>query len=418
MRLHGFFPFFGSIAMAFYYIRSEGEWPRLEALLREPVLGLDIETAGKNGLVPQQSRIRLVQLATASDSFVIDMDRSRPVSLLRQLLESKDRLVVLHHAKFDVKHLWFHHRIEPRNLFCTMLASQLLALGKRRARHSLAEVALRYLGNRLDKQYQNSDWSGPLSEGQIHYAARDAEVLVKLHKVLAHELANHKLNKVSRLEFRTVLPVAAMEVRGIQVDLTRLGEVKDEILRRIETIEEELLGVLESEDALPGMNTLNLNAPEQVKKALQRKGIEVEDTADWRLRPLVAEYPFIGKILEYRHLSKIIGSTLNPFAEAVLPETGRIHANYHQIASASGRFACSDPNIQQVPREKNVRACFRPEPGYAYVLADYSQVEMRVAAGFAQDPVMLKAYRDGQDLHRLTAQLESSVAACEPPGTT
>lgn len=395
----------GPVDMAFFYIRSEDDWGRLESLLGEAVLGLDIETHGKNALVPQQSEIRLIQLASATDCFVIDMDRSVPLTLLRELLGSKKRLIVLHHAKFDVKHLFHHHGFEIRNLFCTMLASQLLAMGKRRMRHSLAEVALRYLGVRLDKQYQHSDWSGPLSEAQIQYAAQDAEILIKLHSVLERELTNHKLHKVSRLEFRTVLPVAAMEVKGIHVDQARLAEVQQEILRRSEAIEEELLGILESGDALPGMNTLNLNAPEQVRQALQRRGIEVEDTADWRLRPLVREHPFIGRILEYRHLGKILSSTLKPFAEAILPETGRIHSNYHQIASASGRFACSDPNIQQVPREKNVRACFRPQHGCLYVLADYSQVEMRVAAGFARDPVMLKAYRGGQDLHRLTAAI-------------
>ena len=85
--------------------------------------------------------------------------------------------------------------------------------------------------------------------------------------------------------------------------------------------------------------------------------------------------------------------------------TGRIHSSYRQIGASSGRFSCSNPNIQQIPRGKDFRECFVPEEGNKFVIADYSQIELRVAAEIAQDNTMIEAYRSGQDLHTLTAAL-------------
>ena len=391
--------------MGFFYIRQKEQLPELAALSEASVVGVDLETAGKNGLYPQQSRIRLMQLATQTDTFVVDLDQVDPMSWVQPVLTSREILKVFHHAKFDVKHLLFHYQLEVKNIFCTMLASQLLAMGERGYRHSLAEVAKRFLEVTLDKGLQNSDWSGSLSEFQIQYAAEDAEILVRLHKVMAEKLKRHKLQKVSQLEFRTLVPVAAMELRGLYVDPACLDKVNEGLSQNYRQLESEVLSELRNPNDLPGMNTLNLNAPEQVKEALQERGLHIDGTSDGQLRPLMEQYPFLEKLLAFRHLSKILNSTLRPFKDFILEETGRVHPTYHQIASASGRFACSDPNVQQVPREKAVRACFKPQAGYSFVVADYSQVELRVAAGLSGDPIMLDAYAKGGDLHRLTAAL-------------
>jgi len=390
--------------MAFFFVKEEYELDQLDRLSEEPVLGLDIETAGANGLIPQQSRIRLIQLSGAEDCFVVDLDRVNAMPRLQAILESAHIVKVIHNAKFEVKHLLHHFGVEIRSLFCTMLASQLLAKG-RPMRHSLAEVTRRVLGVAIDKSLQRSDWSGALSEAQIQYAATDAELMMDLYPIMSKQLKEEKLQKVSQLEFRAVVPVAAMELKGIYVDRAALTSVKSKMVRDCQILEEQVLQELHSGDALPGMNVLNINAPEQVKQALLERGINVKDTSDSTLRPLIGDYPFVGCLLDYRHKMRIISSTLKPLDEAILPETGRVHSSYHQIASASGRFACSEPNIQQVPREREVRACIKPELGYRYIIADYSQVELRVAAGLSRDPIMLKAYAAGGDLHRLTAAL-------------
>jgi len=387
--------------MALHYIRSDHDLDALHALVGAPVLGLDLETTG---LVPQQGRIRLIQIHDGQDTYVIDCFRVDPAERLTPILTSSEVVKVLHNAKFDVKWLLHHHGIELTNLFCTYLASKLLAMGLE-ARHALAEVAWRYLEEPVEKTLQTSDWSGELTTEQIQYAALDAEIVYRLHSVMRDELARLKLVRVAKLEFRTVIPVAAMELYGIYVDTDMLETVNHQLERHAEELEAAVLDELHGSNDLPGMNTLNINAPDQVKSALADKGIEVKDTNDATLRPLAHRYVFIDNLLKYRHLTRILTSTLHPFKQHILAETGRIHATYHQISSPSGRMACSDPNVQQVPREKQVRTCFKPETGNLYIIADYSQIELRVAAGIAHDKLMLETYEKGGDIHRLTAAL-------------
>ena len=394
--------------MAFYHIRHQRELSYLEELAHVDLVGLDLETAGVDPLEPRRCRIRLMQLATRWDCFVIDLDKVDPMAIVRPVLASSDVVTIAHNARFEARQLLHHFDLEPKNLFCTMLASQLLAKGHS-MRHNLAEVSWRFLGLRIDKSLQASDWSGPLTEAQIQYAASDAEVLIDRYQAMEPMLRKEKLHKISQLEFRTIVPVAAMELRGIYVDPERLEKVRVKFSEECRQAEAAVLAELRSKDALPGMNLLNLNAPDEVRQALADRGIQVPDTSDARMRPLIAEYPFIAQLLEFRHKSRIVGGTLKSLKEAILPESGRVHSTYHQIASASGRFACSDPNIQQVPREAEVRGCIRPEQGYRYIVADYSQVELRVAAGMSKDPLMLEAYGKGQDLHRLTAALTKGL---------
>ncbi len=396
--------------MALFFIQTAESMADAEPLRGADAIGVDLETAGVNGLEPRQSRIRLLQMATDRDCFVFDVDKVDPWPLADPILASPDVVKVFHNAKFDVKHLWLHRGCPARNLFCTMLASKLLAKGKRHVHHGLADVARRFLHKEVDKSLQSSNWSGPLTESQIQYAARDAELLVPLYRRMDERLRAEKMHKVSQLEFRTVIPTAAMELRGVYVDMAMLAEAEQWLRGECQRLETALYQELEMSDALPGMNVLNLNAPEQVRQALHDRGVTVRDTSDAQLRPLAKDYPFIADLIQYRHYHKIVNTSIRALKESVLPETGRVHSNYHQISSASGRYACSEPNIQQVPREPRVRRCVRPQAGYAYVIADYSQVELRVAASLSKDPIMLQAYAEGADLHRLTAALTMGKA--------
>lgn len=391
--------------MAFYLVKERADLERLGVLRGADVIGLDIETAGVNGLDPFQSRIRLLQLATAKDCVVLDLDQVDVRDQLEPLLCDNAITKVIHHAKFDMKHIYHHLGLEIQGVFCTFLASQLLAMGDRNQRHGLAEVCRRYLGESVDKTLQTSDFSGPLSDDQIMYAARDAELLPRLYDVMAQRLASYKLRRVSQLEFRTVMPVLAMELRGIRVDMERWLELESRYQGACRELEDALMRELPMEGSLPGISGVNLHAPEQVRASLSQLGVNVESTADAHLKHVRDQHPVVDKILRFRHLQKILNTTMTHVREKWVKETGRIHPTYMQIASASGRFACSDPNIQQVPRETEIRSCFIPAEGYSFIVADYSQVELRVCAGLSGDRIMLDAYQKHQDLHRLTAAL-------------
>jgi len=395
--------------MGLYWIKTEKQESALEKLTGHEILGVDIETGGKNGLIPFQSRVRLIQIATPEDTVLVDLAHIQMPDKLLDILVDPQVTKIFHNAKFDVKHLLHHYNIEVSPVFCTFLASKLLSAGNHHHRHSLESVCKRFLNEKVDKSMQTSDWTGTLTEAQIQYAARDAELLLPLYDEMSAQIHALKLKKVSQLEFKTILPVAAMELNGITLDLSLWNELTAKYYLKMRLLEEELSSQLTDDQCLPGLDAVNLNSPDQVKRALEKRGYKLQGTSEKELRVFASKDPVVEKLLEYRHISRIHQSTLTSFREHVLPETGRIHSSYFQISSASGRFSCSEPNIQQVPREKEIRRAFIPAPGHCFLIADYSQVELRVAAGLSGDPIMLKAYRSGRDLHRLTASLTTGI---------
>jgi DNA polymerase-1 len=136
---------------------------------------------------------------------------------------------------------------------------------------------------------------------------------------------------------------------------------------------------------------------------LRRRGHPVTNTASETLMSLAEQDPFVRLLLDYRDATKRGDTYGIEFATRHVGADGRIHASFHQIGAETGRMACSDPNLQNIPKLPAYRACFRPSPGRVLVKADYSQIEMRIAAQITQDPVMIAAYQAGEDLHTKTA---------------
>jgi DNA polymerase-1 len=152
-------------------------------------------------------------------------------------------------------------------------------------------------------------------------------------------------------------------------------------------------------------DTLNPNSPQQVLTALVASGIPVQSTSQKELIPWAKQYPVIQALLDYRHLSKILATFADNLVNQIHPKTGRLHPTYYQIGAKSGRFSCRHPPLQTIPRDAAVRNCFVAEVGYQVIKADYSQIELRIVARLSGDARMNKAYRQGADLHRLTASL-------------
>jgi DNA polymerase-1 len=139
-------------------------------------------------------------------------------------------------------------------------------------------------------------------------------------------------------------------------------------------------------------------------KALKRLGIEVPDsTRNWKLQPLAAKHPEVAKLLEYRTMQKALTSYGENILDAINQVTNRIHANFHQIGAPTGRMSCTQPNIQQVPHAIEYRRCFRAPDGRKLIIADYSQIELRILADYTNDKGFIEAFNSGADLHRVTA---------------
>ena len=372
-----------------------------ESLKSTEAVGVDIETTG---LSPRDGRVRLLQLATPDETFIVDVFEIRDLAPLKEVLESGP-VKALHNGKFDYQFLKAEHGISLSPIFDTMLAAQLLAGGDQSPSFALEAVAKRYADLELDKTARGEDWTGGLSETQIEYAARDAAVLLPLRDSLQEKLEEEKLVRVSEIEFRAVAAIAEMELKGIKLDVVRWKELektvrqrRDEAALRLESFFPEPEGVLPLEGLGP---RLNLNSPKQITDAFRSIGVELPDTKVWTL--LKIEHPAAGALLEYRELQKKLGTYLETYPNFIHEKTGRIHANFLQCRVPTGRLACTSPNIQQIPHEDEFRRCFVAEAGNVLVIADYSQIELRILAEVSEDPAFVEAFQRGDDLHRVTA---------------
>jgi DNA polymerase-1 len=372
-----------------------------EALAGAEAIGADIETTD---LSPRDGKTRLLQLATPDETFVVDAFAVRDLSPLSGVLEGGP-VKAFHNSKFDYQFLLAEHGISLSPIFDTMLAAQLLDGGDYGASYALEAVAERYLDEAVDKSEQRADWSGELSRAQLEYAARDAAILLPLRERLAERLEEEGLGYISGVEFGAVAAISEMELAGVKLDVARWKELEKTVRERRDRAAEHLEsffpppeGVLPLEGLGP---RLNLNSPKQITDAFRTLGIELPDTKVWTL--LKIEHPAAKALLEYRELQKKLGTYLETYPSFIHPKTGRIHANFLQCRVPTGRLACTNPNIQQIPHEDEFRRCFVAEEGNVLVIADYSQIELRILAEVSDDPAFVGAFQRGDDLHRLTA---------------
>jgi DNA polymerase I-like protein with 3'-5' exonuclease and polymerase domains len=384
--------------------------PRVvESLRAEAAIGFDTETTG---LDPHTKQLRLIQVATPRGVEVFDCFRLRPEALapLCELLAAPRPIKIAHNAKFDAKFLMKNFGVRLGGIFDTYLASQLISAGDDRDRHGLEPVVNRFLQIELDKSAQTSDWSGDLSPAQLEYAARDAAVLLPLRETQQAALERMGLERVAQLEFECVLSVAAMELAGFHLDVGMWRELIANIRVAHERITEELQRELGAGVAQMSLfdtpPEINLDSPAQVREALAAIGIEVEDTREWTLQKLARQHQkgaVLGRLLEHRGLSRSLSSYGENILGFLNPATRRLHADFRQIGTPTGRLTTSSPSLQQIPHSVEYRSCFRAPAGRKLVVADYGQIEMRVVADVAQDEALLTAFESGADLHRTTA---------------
>ena len=206
-----------------------------------------------------------------------------------------------------------------------------------------------------------------------------------------------------------LVPVLAdMERTGVRIDSEQLARMSERMLAEIERLTLEIYG-------LAG-HAFNINSPQQLGKVLfeelglapagKTKGKQLSTAADV-LETLAVDSPICAKVLEFRGLVKLRGTYVEALPLLVRPETGRVHTTFNQTGAATGRLSSINPNLQNIPIRtemgREIRAAFVPRPGWKLVVADYSQIELRLLAHMSMDPVLLEAFRNGEDIHTRTA---------------
>ena len=316
-----------------------------------------------------------------------------------EVLESiVSQTLVIHHAGFDLRFLASKLGLWPENVFCTLTASRLLDPLKS-VRNSLGPVLERYLDVKLPKEYGASDWGAMvLTEDQMKYARDDVRYLIRLRDILAQELDHACLSHVFELEMALIPIITRMEMRGFAVDI----ELVRVMLAQEKTKAANLGNNIRTAFDTPALNP---NSPEQVQKAFELTGITLENTEEETLCAI--DDPRAKLVLDYRGTEKLV-DTLESLLEN--ERAGRIYAQFNPLGAVSGRFSSKGPNLQQIPRGA-VRAAFvASAPDRLLIVADYSQIELRVAALIADERVMIEAFRNGQDLHTLIAASSLRIA--------
>jgi len=372
--------------------------PEIAALLEaESSLALDLETFGtrkSDALDPWRGDIRLLQLAGEHSSvFLLDLQSiGYNLGPLADLLASK--LIIGHNIKFDALWLLVKCALRLPRVFCTLTAARLLAAGTKPG-NNLDMCLERYLGFPPAPDQSTSDWGAMLlTDDQIAYAARDVAHLHQLKGALDHELEMTGLDGVADLEMRLLPAVIAMEQTGMAADADKLRAIESAARANAEAAAKDVRAVLD----LP---TLNLGSPKQLLPALTALGIPMASTNEESLQSC-GDSEVVPKILAHRSFEKQAQQAAS-LLESLAPD-GRIHGRFDPTGTATGRFSSKSPNLQNIGRGE-LRSCFIAPEGRSLVVADYSQVELRVAAALAGETRMIEAYRRGDDLHRLTASV-------------
>lgn len=393
------------------FIQTQEELEKIIPELEKfPTLSLDTEGTM---LDPFRAKLLLVQLATKENAYVIDATKV-DLSPIKPILEADRPLKIAQNAKFDYELLKVQAGITLGLVFDTMLAERLITCGISRE-ISLKTLAEKYLGIKLDKTIResftdpmNPALRGKFTEEQLAYAARDAQILEEIFRKQMRILQDEDLLETAKLEFGVVPVVSEMELRGSLIDqkkwrahIAELEEKRDQINREIQNDLKHLSPYTQVDLFGNEIDNFNLDSPVQLLAIFKRLGVELPNTSEATLAK--TEHPLARKILDYRAFEKMITAFGETILEKINPVTNRLHPDFIQLGADTGRFACNNPNLQQIPADSGFRSCFIATPGYKMITADYSQIELRIMAEVSEDPVFLKAFNEDVDLHTLTA---------------
>ncbi len=391
---------------------------------------IDLETTGKD---PMQAA--LVGIALACDEGVgyyipvghlegSQLAMPRVLEGLRPWLEDPRSPKTGHNIKYDMTVL-ATHGVKLRGVaFDTMIAAYLLSPSQR-GLGLKDQAAVRFgvqmtpitdlIGTGRD---QRSMAEVPI-RAAAEYAAADADLTLRLRHALAPELQHvDLLDLFHHVEMPLVPVLAAMEAEGVDLDVEFLRTMSMELQRESGLIERQIYDLVG--------HPFNINSPRQLETVLFRErglapgkrtatGYSTDADVLERLR---GKDPVVDLILEYRQLTKLRSTYVEGLPALLNPRTGRVHTNFNQTIAATGRLSSTEPNLQNIPIRTEIgqkvrRAFIVRDPGDVLLAADYSQIELRIAAHLSRDPRLIEAFERGIDVHVNTASLVFGVRADE-----
>ncbi|WP_291728888.1 DNA polymerase I [Bernardetia sp.] len=339
----------------------------------------------------------------------------------RSVLENPKIIKIGQNIKYDYQ-IFYKYGIELQGqFFDTMLAHYLLEPELRHNMDYLAQTILNY----KTISYEEIVGTGKKAKTMadfipkeiLNYAAEDADVTLRLKEKLAKELEKEENKGIKSVFYDIETPLisvlAKMEMHGMRIDTEALGQFSEELGKEIEILEKEIYKIAGEEfniaspkqlgDILFEENKLNLTPkPKRTAKSKQYK------TDESILVKLAEKYPIAKHILEYRGLQKLKSTYVDALPLLLSKKDNKIHTSFNQAVTVTGRLSSTNPNLQNIPirteKGREVRKAFVPSDENHILLAiDYSQIELRLMASFAQDPTMIEAFKNNRDIHTATA---------------
>ncbi|QPF73006.1 DNA polymerase I [Roseateles sp. DAIF2] len=402
-------------------------WEQLDAWLAKidaaPLTALDTETDSLDGMVArivgisfavEPGKAAYIPLRHSGPDAPEQLPLDEVLLRMKPWLEDASKRKLGQNIKYDC-HVFLNHGIAVAGYaHDTMLQSYVLEAHKT---HGLGALGERHLG-RAGIAYEDLCGKGvhqiPFAQVDVaraaEYSGEDSEMCVQLHELLLPRIEEDAgLNFVyQQIELPTSHTLARIERNGVLIDAARLQAQSHELAQRLVAIEQQAYEI--------AGQPFNMGSPKQIGEILFNKlGLPVvkktatgaPSTDEEVLDKLAQDYPLPAKILEYRGLAKLKSTYTDKLPLMVNPVTGRVHTTYAQAVAVTGRLASNDPNLQNIPirtaEGRKVREAFIAPPGHHLVSADYSQIELRIMAHISEDPGLLRAFQEGQDVHRATA---------------
>ncbi|AJY30845.1 DNA polymerase I [Burkholderia thailandensis 34] len=414
------------LAMARDYMTVQ-TWEQFDAWLAKisaaELTAFDTETTSLDPMLAQivglsfsvePGHAAYVPVAHRGPDMPAQLPRDEVLAKLTPWLEDASKKKLGQHLKYDAQVL-ANYGIALNGIeHDTLLESYVLESHRT---HDMDSLALRHLGVRTIK-YEDVAGKGaqqigfdevPLEQAS-EYAAEDADITLQLHHALYPQIAREPgLVRVYRdIEMPVSLVLRKMERTGVLIDSDRLGRQSSEIATRLIELEQQAYGLAGGE--------FNLGSPKQIGQifferlqlpVVKKTPSGAPSTDEEVLQKLAEDYPLPKLLLEHRGLSKLKSTYTDKLPRMVNPNTGRVHTNYAQAVAVTGRLASNDPNLQNIPvrtaEGRRIREAFIAPPGSKIVSADYSQIELRIMAHISEDESLLRAFANGEDIHRATA---------------
>ena len=390
----------------------------LQIMLTKNILSLDTETTGTDPITAELVGMSFSYAENQAFYVSVPSEREKAqsiVDIFKPLFENEKITKVGQNIKYDMLVLGNYGVNIKGEMFDTMIAHYLLQPELYHNMDYMAEVYLKYqtikieelIGPKGKKQKNMRD----LPPTNVYkYACEDADVTLKLKNILEKELIENNVKKLfDEVEMPLVPVLAYMERNGVRLDTDALKETSKHYTEQMLLLESDIHSLAGTE--------FNVSSPKQVGEILFDR-LKITDkakktktgqyvTSEEVLESLRGKHEIVEKILEYRGLKKLLSTYIDALPQMINPATGKIHTSFNQTVTATGRLSSSNPNLQNIPirddNGKEIRKAFIPDDGCKFFSADYSQIELRIMAHLSEDPHLIEAFCNGDDIHAATA---------------